>query len=116
MRSVEVVGVTVNRRIDQLAAMLKRRLDSHCAYGLVDQRRLSTAQVDRTVHDAPPAQSPMAIIECIPNISEGRRPEVVAGIADRLRAHSRRPRCSTSSPTPPHHRSVLTFAGDAAGR
>ena len=27
----------------------------------------------------------MAIIECVPNISEGRRPEVVARIADALR-------------------------------
>lgn len=54
------------------------------------------------------------LIECIPNVSEGRRPEVVDQLAD---AVGRTPgvtlldRTSDAS----HHRSVLTMAGDAAG-
>jgi glutamate formiminotransferase len=55
---------------------------------------------------------PMPIIESIPNISEGRRPEVVAGIADALRAvPGLRVLDVQSDPT--HNRSVLTLAGDA---
>jgi glutamate formiminotransferase len=55
----------------------------------------------------------MAIIECIPNISEGKRPDVVAAIAAAVR---RVPgvRVLDVSSDPAHHRSVLTLAGDAA--
>jgi glutamate formiminotransferase len=55
----------------------------------------------------------MAIIECIPNISEGRRPEVVSAIAERLRAIPGVRLLDVQSDQA-HHRSVLTLAGDAA--
>jgi glutamate formiminotransferase / 5-formyltetrahydrofolate cyclo-ligase len=56
----------------------------------------------------------MPIIECIPNISEGQRPDVVAAIAA---AVGRTPgiRVLDVSSDAAHHRSVLTLAGDAAG-
>ena len=56
----------------------------------------------------------MPIIECIPNISEGRHPDVVAAIAA---AVGRTPgvRVLDVSSDAAHHRSVLTMAGDAAG-
>jgi glutamate formiminotransferase / 5-formyltetrahydrofolate cyclo-ligase len=55
----------------------------------------------------------MAIIECVPNISEGRRPEVVTAIVD---AVGRVPgaRVLDYSSDTSHNRSVLTLAGDAA--
>jgi glutamate formiminotransferase len=55
----------------------------------------------------------MAIIECIPNISEGRRPEVVTAIIDAVR---RVPgtRVLDYSSDASHNRSVLTLAGEAA--
>jgi glutamate formiminotransferase len=55
---------------------------------------------------------PMPIIECIPNISEGRRPEIIAAIADAIRAVPG-VRLLDHSSDPSHHRSVFTFAGDA---
>jgi glutamate formiminotransferase len=53
------------------------------------------------------------IIECIPNISEGRRADVVAGIVDAVR---RVPgaRLLDYSSDASHNRSVITMAGDAA--
>jgi glutamate formiminotransferase len=54
----------------------------------------------------------MTIIECVPNISEGRRPDVVAGIADRLRAVPGMRVLDVQSDAT-HNRSVLTLAGDA---
>ncbi|MFN2447734.1 MAG: glutamate formimidoyltransferase [Vicinamibacterales bacterium] len=53
----------------------------------------------------------MAIIECIPNISEGRRAAVVADAADAVRAVSG-VRLLDQQSDPSHNRSVLTFAGD----
>ena len=55
----------------------------------------------------------MAIIECVPNISEGRRPEVVERIVDAVR---RVPgaRLLDYSSDASHNRSVITLAGDAA--
>jgi len=55
----------------------------------------------------------MPIIECVPNISEGRRTEVVAAIVDQVR---RVPgvRVLDVSSDPSHNRSVLTLAGEAA--
>src|SRR5262249_53080996 len=56
----------------------------------------------------------MAIIECIPNISEGRRLEVVTAIANDVAAVPGVRLLNVSS-DPAHHRSVITIAGDAAG-
>ena len=55
----------------------------------------------------------MAIIECIPNISEGRRPEIINGIADAIRAVPG-VRLLDYSSDASHNRSVFTIAGDAA--
>jgi glutamate formiminotransferase len=54
----------------------------------------------------------MPIIECIPNISEGRRPEVIAAISEALRAVPGLRLLDVQSDSS-HHRSVLTMAGDA---
>jgi glutamate formiminotransferase / 5-formyltetrahydrofolate cyclo-ligase len=55
----------------------------------------------------------MAIIECVPNVSEGRRPEVVESFVAAIR---RVPgvRVLDYSSDASHNRSVLTLAGDAA--
>ena len=53
----------------------------------------------------------MSIIESVPNISEGQRPEVVAAIADTLRRDSGVRLLDVQS-DPAHHRSVFTLAGD----
>ena len=55
----------------------------------------------------------MPIIECIPNISEGRRADVVAGIVDAVRAVPGARLLDWSSDAS-HNRSVLTLVGDAA--
>ena len=54
------------------------------------------------------------LIECVPNVSEGRRSEVVAAMADAVR---RVPgvRLLDYSSDPSHNRSVFTLVGDAAG-
>src|SRR5438105_4757220 len=53
----------------------------------------------------------MGLIECVPNVSEGRRPELVESIADAIR---RVPgaRLLDYSADASHNRSVFTFAGD----
>ena len=53
----------------------------------------------------------MAVIECIPNVSEGQRPEVVRQLSD---AVSGVPgvRLLDAQSDATHHRSVLTFVGD----
>ena len=56
----------------------------------------------------------MAVIECIPNVSEGRRPEIVAAMADAIRAVPTVRLLDFSSDVS-HNRSVFTFAGDAPG-
>jgi glutamate formiminotransferase len=56
---------------------------------------------------------PMAIIECIPNVSEGRRPDVVEAIAAAIRAVPG-VRLLDHSSDASHNRSVFTMAGDAA--
>jgi glutamate formiminotransferase len=56
----------------------------------------------------------MAVIECIPNVSEGRRPEIVAAMADAIRAVPTARLLDFSSDAS-HNRSVFTFAGDAPG-
>jgi len=56
----------------------------------------------------------MAIIECVPNVSEGRRTEVVAAMADAVRAAAGVRLLDVQSDAS-HNRSVITLAGDAAG-
>jgi glutamate formiminotransferase len=53
----------------------------------------------------------MPIIECIPNISEGRRPDVIAAIVEETRRTGVRVLDHSSDAS--HNRSVLTLAGDA---
>src|SRR5688500_17289817 len=55
----------------------------------------------------------MAIIECVPNISEGQRPEVVSRIAAAV-GEIPGVRVLDVQSDPSHHRSVLTLAGDRA--
>lgn len=52
------------------------------------------------------------MIESIPNVSEGRRPDVIASLSDALRRVPRL-RLLDVSADPDHHRSVFTYAGDA---
>jgi len=54
------------------------------------------------------------LIECIPNVSEGRRPDVVAEMANAIRAVPGARLLDFSSDAS-HNRSVFTLAGDAAG-
>lgn len=54
----------------------------------------------------------MAVIECVPNISEGRRPEVLEACADAVRQSGAR--LLDVKPDASHNRTVYTFAGDAA--
>jgi glutamate formiminotransferase len=56
----------------------------------------------------------MAIIECVPNISEGRRTDVIDGIANALRAVAGLRVLDVQSDAS-HNRSVFTLAGDADG-
>ncbi len=56
--------------------------------------------------------TPMPLIECIPNVSEGRRPDVVERIADAVRA-TPGVRLLDYSSDASHNRSVFTMAGDA---
>ncbi len=51
-----------------------------------------------------------ALIECVPNFSEGRRPEVIARLADAVRSVPG-VRLLDVSADPDHNRTVLTFAG-----
>lgn len=53
-------------------------------------------------------------LECVPNVSEGRRPEVVARLAAAASSPSGVRLLDVSS-DPDHNRSVLTLAGDAEG-
>ncbi len=55
----------------------------------------------------------MAIIECVPNISEGRRADVVSAIIDAVRVVPDARLLDYSSDAS-HNRSVITMAGDAA--
>jgi glutamate formiminotransferase len=52
----------------------------------------------------------VALIECVPNVSEGRRSEIVAALAEAIRGAGgvRLLDCSADAA---HHRSVFTFAG-----
>jgi glutamate formiminotransferase len=55
----------------------------------------------------------MAIIECVPNVSEGRRHDVLDACAAAIRATGVRLLDVKADAT--HHRTVYTFVGDAAG-
>src|SRR5438093_13500165 len=55
----------------------------------------------------------MAIIECVPNVSEGRRPAIVEGLVTAIR-NVPGVRVLDYSSDPSHNRSVLTLAGEAA--
>jgi glutamate formiminotransferase len=55
----------------------------------------------------------MAVIECVPNISEGRRLDVINQLAESLRAVPGMRVLDVQSDAT-HNRSVLTLAGDAA--
>jgi glutamate formiminotransferase / 5-formyltetrahydrofolate cyclo-ligase len=54
------------------------------------------------------------LIECIPNVSEGRRPEIISAIASAIRAVPG-VRLLDHSSDPSHNRSVFTLVGDAGG-
>src|SRR6185295_8802234 len=54
------------------------------------------------------------VIECVPNVSDGRRPEIVAAMADAIRAVDG-VRLLDHSSDASHNRSVFTLAGDAGG-
>ena len=54
----------------------------------------------------------MALIECVPNVSEGRRPDVVNAIAEAV-SQVEGVRLLDRSSDEAHNRSVLTFAGAA---
>jgi glutamate formiminotransferase len=54
------------------------------------------------------------LIECIPNVSEGRRADVIAAMVDALRRVSG-VRLLDHSSDASHNRSVFTLVGDAAG-
>ena len=53
----------------------------------------------------------MRLLECVPNISEGRDQEKIASIAEEVRKH-KRVRLLDCSSDKDHHRSVVTFIGD----
>ena len=56
----------------------------------------------------------MAVIECVPNVSEGRRAEIIEAMAVAIRGVTG-VRLLDHSSDPSHNRSVFTLAGDAEG-
>jgi len=50
------------------------------------------------------------LVECVPNISEGRRPEVIQAVVDAVRS-TEGVRLLDVQSDPSHNRSVITFAG-----
>jgi len=54
------------------------------------------------------------LIECVPNVSEGRRSEVIAAMAEAIRGVPG-VRLLDHSSDPSHNRSVFTLVGDSAG-
>jgi glutamate formiminotransferase / 5-formyltetrahydrofolate cyclo-ligase len=53
------------------------------------------------------------LVECVPNFSEGRRPEVIDALAEQIRSTPGAQLLDLSADTD-HNRSVLTFAGEPA--
>ena len=66
------------------------------------------------VHGCTIESGGLMVIECVPNVSEGRRPEIVAAMADAIRGVAG-VRLLDYSSDASHNRSVLTLAGDAQG-
>ena len=66
----------------------------------------------KAVKGAP--EEPVGLVEAVPNVSEGRRPAVVARIADAFAGASPLVRLLDVSSDPDHDRSVLTLAGPPA--
>jgi glutamate formiminotransferase len=56
----------------------------------------------------------MPVIECIPNVSEGRRPEIIGAMAEAVRSVPGVRLLDLQSDSS-HNRSVFTMAGDASG-
>ena len=57
----------------------------------------------------------MPLVECVPNFSEGHRPEIVRQIRDAIAAVSRVTILDVSSDTS-HNRTVITFVAPVAPR
>jgi glutamate formiminotransferase len=55
----------------------------------------------------------MGLVECVPNFSEGRRPEVLESILDEIRAVDG-VRLVDHTMDPDHNRAVVTFVGEGA--
>ena len=55
------------------------------------------------------------IVQCVPNVSEGRRPDVVEAIVDQVRQTEGVTLLDYSSDYD-HNRSVITYVGDLAER
>lgn len=53
----------------------------------------------------------MRLLECVPNISEGRDPDKIASIAEEIKKH-KKVRLLNISSDKDHHRSVFTFVGE----
>jgi glutamate formiminotransferase len=53
----------------------------------------------------------MRLLECVPNISEGRDPDKIASIAEEIKKH-KKIRLLNISSDKDHHRSVFTFVGE----
>ncbi len=53
----------------------------------------------------------MRLLECVPNISEGRDPDKIASIAEEIKKH-KKVRLLNISSDRDHHRSVFTFVGE----
>ncbi len=53
----------------------------------------------------------MKLLECVPNISEGRDPDKIASIAEEIKKH-KKVRLLNISSDKDHHRSVFTFVGE----
>ena len=58
-------------------------------------------------------KAPMALIECVPNVSEGRRADVIDALVQAVRRASGARLLDYSSDSA-HNRTVITMAGDAA--
>src|SRR5260221_14402671 len=102
MLSAEII---VEARQEQL-------LDSRFTPRREGGRRILIAKRIRHERMAGLYMLPTPIIECIPNLSEGRRPDVVEAIAAAVRAVPG-VRLLDHSSDPSHNRSVFTMAGDA---
>src|SRR5687767_13052558 len=61
----------------------------------------------------PPPAAPEPLLECVPNVSEGRRPEALAALAQTLAAVPAA-RVLDLSSDPDHNRTVVTLAGAAS--